>query len=297
MPLTIKTLPKTLSIASLFLSLSSPLAVMAGGYEAPAPMPVAAQDTSSHFYLGLQLGMGLLDGQYKARASATLSDDDVTTTDVVYQRWHNAFGGSSVLVGAVFGVDTVFSNDVYGALEINTTYDSYGRTILSYNAPAETIGEDTFGPFGFRTRLKNSFLYGLTAKLGKDMGGYTPYIVGGVEAGRWRATVHAEGGTAVEDIFPVLFTNPNEDSSNPTQRVRFSKTRAAPTAGVGVRFKIVDNWQGDLQYRYSWFGNIHHRQEFTATGDDVSVTAQVKTRITPNQGKALFSLNYYFDTV
>jgi len=291
MSLTIKTLPKTLAITSLLLSLSSPLAVMAGGYEAPAPMPVVAQDTA-HFYLGLQLGMGLVDGQYRARA--TVEDPD-EGGDLVYQRWHTAFGGSSVLVGAVLGVDTIFSNDVYGALELNATYDSYGRSILAFRGPAT---DDPDSSSDFRIRVKNNFLYGLTAKLGKDMGGYIPYITAGVEAGRWQTSVW-DGGDPVLALFLPVLDNP-VDIDAPTH-VHFSKTRWAPTAGLGVRFKIVDNWQGDLQYRYSWFGNLKHHQAAQYTfgeGDDaITFDAEVKHRITPNQGKAIISLNYYFDTV
>lgn len=159
---------------------------------------------------------------------------------------HTIGGATSFLGGGLVGIDytwcDLFCSSLYTALEANVRYNSYGRDTARHT--------DLLGASNFRVHTTTNLQYGLDLKIGipVDCCGTTPYALIGVEAARFKTKLHNDSTVAVRGIAP---------GSSRT----FSKTRSGPTVGAGVRFRVWECVDADLQYSYTWYG----RHSITAT--------------------------------
>jgi outer membrane immunogenic protein len=84
------------------------------------------------------------------------------------------------------------------------------------------------------TDSRYSWLGDVTAKVGYPVSNLLPYVTGGV---------------AFSDIQHV-FVNHAADIGE-----TLSKTRTGWTAGAGLEYAYTKQWSGDVEYRYTSFGN------------------------------------------
>ncbi|WP_237762271.1 outer membrane protein [Legionella shakespearei] len=175
--------------------------------------------------------------------------------------------GNSFLGGALLGIQKYFYNDVYLALAGNALYNSYDTSIrLSTSA---TTGVTTMD-----VNLSNDFQYGLNVRLGKRFGTATPYLLAGVEAGKWDMTLTNASNVSARGLLANSSTT-------------FGKTRSGFQAGLGTLVSLNDNWNFGIEYAHTWFGTISNN------GSVPSQNYLHEAKI--EQDQALFSLNYLFN--
>lgn len=209
---------------------------------------------AAQVYLGVTGGLGIVDGRYRAHAAVT---DDTHKATV---------GGTSALLGGVIGVEHTFTNNLYSAIELNGLYDSYDQLVrLSTNA---------VGVSNHRVNIKNNFLYGAGVKVGASLNGTIPYIIAGIEGGQWTMNLRNNSAVNVRGIDGFSSTN-------------YNKTLFGPKLGVGVRLPLYKNISADMQYAYTWYGNISKNLV-----DSTAITWNHKVQI--QQHSVLFALNYAF---
>lgn len=177
---------------------------------------------------------------------------------------HVLGGGTSFLGGLVLGVDytwcDVFCTNLYTALEFNARYNSYDKDV-----GRET---NTVGIADFRTNVHSNFQYGLDFKLGipVDCCGTTPYVLVGVEAAQIRTKIHNDTAISFRGV-PAFGS------------LSYHKTRAGVNAGFGVRFRVWECVDADLQYSYTWYGRHNRSVLDTTTG----LVWKHKTRLEENR--------------
>lgn len=212
----------------------------------------SAQD----LYIGGTAGVGALDTTFK------------TSNSITGERFKTHGGGTSFIGGGIIGLEHTFCNSLYTAVEARALYDSFSETIRS--------SHDASGAVNHSVHLKNDFIWGGDVKLGVTLDCcVTPYLLGGVEVGKWKAHVRNNSET------PSFGLAPFSSASR-------SKDRCAAKVGCGVRFPLCDIFAADFQYSYSWFGSFKSHLTDPVTGD----TWHSKTHI--NQHKFMISLNYAF---
>lgn len=181
------------------------------------------------FYIGGTMGIGIPEIRY----SQTVISPDERLGDF------DRGGAVTFLGGAVLGLENtwnnVFSSCLWTAIETKAYYNSFNKVITT-----QFLGTN-YTP-RVKVRVKNNFLYGADFKLGMPIScyGVTPYILLGVQAGKWRTTLSND-----------TFAN---EAGIPGQGViHFGKTHAAPNVGGGIRFQLLNCATADLEYSYSWF--------------------------------------------
>ena len=208
---------------------------------------------AAHFYVGGTAGVGLLNGTYKT--SNTLGQINASTS-----------GGNSLLVGALAGVDNTFENYFYTAFEINALYDAYAKKISN--------NTDVIGGSTQAVTVKNNFLYGASAKFGRDYTNFIPYVLAGVEAGQWTMNLTNAAGRKYHGIAGGSSTD-------------YTNTLWGPKIGIGIRFRLTQNLSADFQYAATWFGSVS-----TTLVDPITGPWNHKTTI--QQESALLALTYSF---
>lgn len=212
-------------------------------------------------YIGGALGIASFDGSYRALDGAT------------GERHYARNGGLSFLGGGQIGVEEWFDNcwsdcgcgylgDFYAALELNFLYNSYSRTIRT--------DTDGTGVLNSGLRLKNDFIFGVDLKWGTRFCSATPYIVTGYTLGVWDFRLLNDSGTTTTGI--------------PSGGDRHQRTKSGFKLGAGVRYDVCECVFWDLQYSYTWFGNLHRNFE----------TNTWRHRIDLNQQRVVFGFNWTF---
>jgi opacity protein-like surface antigen len=217
-----------------------------------ATQTASAQD----IYFGGTVGVGALETSYKS--TSTLTNEK-----------HTLFGGgTSFIGGGILGVEYTFCNNIYTAIEARALYNSTDRS-FEHRRLADGSG--------YSAKIKNNFIYGGDFKLGVTLDCcVTPYVLVGVEAGKWKTTFR--NGTA-EPVFGLA-----ADSS-----ASCSKTLCAPKVGLGVRFPLCDVLAADLQYAYTWYGTSKHH-----FADPLNTNNEWPHKREIDQHKFMVSLNYSF---
>lgn len=206
-------------------------------------------------YVGGAVGVGAYDG--KSSVSSVLTAES-------YEAHH---GGTSFVGGGLLGVEEIFCNGIYTAVELNALYNSYDTNVRNLN----------FGTGPLRAKVNNDFIYGADLKLGMDINCVLPYFVVGVSATRWQARV-------TNDSLVSEFGIAAGDSAS------FSKTRVGPKVGLGVRFAAWDCWDLDFQYSFTWYG----KSSRTITDPTVTTDGTWTHSNRHDQHRFLVSLNMRF---
>jgi opacity protein-like surface antigen len=217
-----------------------------------ATQTASAQD----LYFGGTVGVGALETTF--RSTNTLIDES-----------HTVFGGGTSFVGGgILGVEYTFCNNIYTAIE--------GRAL--YNSSDRSFAHTRFVDGSYGAKIKNNFIYGGDLKVGLTLDCcVTPYLLVGVEAGKWKTSLS-------NDTNGTLF------GLAPNTSVSFSKTRCAPKVGCGVRFPLGDVFAADLQYSFTWYGSSRHSLTDIITPDETVWTHKREI----DQHKFMVSLNYSF---
>lgn len=206
------------------------------------------------FYVGAVGGVSALSGEY--HALNPIIDDRHTATP----------GVTSGIAGGVLGVQVEFCQDIFVGLQANALYNSLSKTIRS--------STDSFAVPSHVVHLKNNFEYGVDARIGMNICNAMPYVLAGIEAGKFKMTLSNDTLVPLRGI--------------PPGGAEVSKTLWGPKVGVGVTFPIACNIYLNLEYSYTWFKNVK-----TTLIDSVTQIAwDHKVRV--NQNMFLVGLNYMF---
>lgn len=233
-------------------------------WAASAVMLLAAQSAfAGDLYVGGSIGLSIPQIRFG-------SDHQITG-----EHHHTIGGETSFLGGGLVGVDhlwcDLFGINLYTALEFNARYNSYDQDIARHT--------DLLGAPNFRANVKSNLQYGLDFKFGipVDCCGTTPYLLIGVEAARFKTKIHNDSAIFVRGIPPF---------SSET----FSKTRSGCNVGAGVRFRIMECVDMDLQYSYTWYGRHKTTCTEPIVGDTTGATWHHKARLDEN--RVLVSLSF-----
>ena len=211
------------------------------------------------FYAGITGGISAFSGHF--RSSAPLPNGSSLAQNA-------SFGGTHGLFGGVLGVQTTVCDDWYVAGQINLLYCSLNRRIGSLTDAAGT-------PNAIAT-LKNRFQYGFDGRIGMTTcSGATPYVLGGVESGKFTLQLENQTGTSNAGI-PA------------NSRLSNHRTLWGPKVGFGVNFPICCEWVANFEYSYTWFGHIQRRL------NDVPTTLNFTHKQNVRQNSVLLGLNYLF---
>lgn len=189
---------------------------------------------------------------------------------------HTVGGATSFLGGGLVGIDytwcDLFCSSLYTALEANVRYNSFDRTIQR--------SSDVTGVSNFRVNTTANLQYGLDLKVGipVDCCGTTPYALIGVEAARFKHKLNNDSAVVVRGIAPY---------SSRT----FSRTRAGLNVGAGVRFRVWECVDADLQYSYTWYGR-HSAVAVDPTVVGAAVGATWNHRARLEENRVLVSLSF-----
>jgi opacity protein-like surface antigen len=232
-----------------------------------ALMLLATQSAfANNLYVGGQVGISVPQVRFGSDLLVPLTGEH-----------HHVFGGgTSFLGGVILGLDRtwcdLFSTPLYTALEFNARYNSYDKDIARFT--------DAVGIANFRANIRSNFQYGLDFKFGipVDCCGTTPYLLVGVEAAQIRTKLHNDTATPFRGI-------PAFGSAS------FHKTRAGCNVGGGVRFRVWECIDMDMQYSYTWYGRHQNTLSTPAIGEIVpAATWRHRTRLEEN--RFLVSLSY-----
>lgn len=226
-----------------------------------------AQTVSAQFdlYVGGVVGVGI--PELRHNSNERLSNE----------RHHIVGGGTNFLGGALLGVENTWcgycGSDFWTALEVNTLYSSYNKTLKR--------DSDLRGENDFEVKVKNNFQYGADLKFGipVDCCGTTiPYLLVGITAGEWKTSITNNTTSTVLGILAGTSTH-------------FSKTHWGPNAGLGVRFKLTDCITADLQYAYTWFTQKSNSTT-VVPGTVTGTTSEWRHKTRLNQNRVLLALNF-----
>lgn len=192
---------------------------------------------------------------------------------------HLRHGSTSFLGGGLVGIENTWRDlgcwDLWTAVEVNLLYNSFDKKISRQRVQSQP--NSVF----FNVKVKNDFLYGADLKIGIPLDCYnvTPYALIGVQAGKWKTTI--SNGPASVSQFGI----------DPNSSVTYGKTRAAPSVGLGVRFRVTDCLTADLSYAYSWF---RPKNKYVTPSRGGTFWTH-RTRVDNN--RVLLSLNFPFYTL
>lgn len=209
------------------------------------------------FFAGGAAGVGMLQGNYTAF--------DPLNADTHYTKLAN----NNFLGGALFGAETVFSNNMYLALVGNALYNSQSSVQFLSKSPATAPVADHI------ISLFNNFQFGANLRIGMQMKNVTPYVLGGIEVGTW------ELGLANRSSHWVTGIAPNSDS-------QYKKTLIGPQAGLGTLIALNSYWGIGMEYAHSWLSHV------ASNVLDNSNRHFWRHKASVAQDQILFSVNYKF---
>lgn len=226
----------------------------------------------------IQLYVGVVGG-----ASAITGDTRGSNETTNIERHHGSFGSTNGLFGGVFGAQMNFyncndpCNDCCGGgfSDLFQGYFVGVQANVLYNGLDTHARRDTRSDgFEYRSRIKNDFQYGFDARLGVNICGVMPYILGGGEAAcfQFRNRTH-QPIVGAEDI---------------DEHFRHSKTLWGPKVGVGVTFPITCSIYANMEYNYVWFGSLRRSHQNSSTQEFWH------NRGNFDQNSFLVGLNYMF---
>ncbi len=208
------------------------------------------------YYVGGAGGVSALSGQYRAL--------NASAGNTHYSR----SGGTHLLIGGVAGAQTTLCDDYYAALQFNALYNNLDKNLRSDTNAA--------GALNNVVSLRNNFQWGLDARFGMEtMCGATPYLLGGFEIGKFNLQLSNPSGVSERGILGGSTLN-------------HKKSLVGGKFGVGVNVPICCQWVANLEYSYTWFGNVQTTLVDSVTG----LTWNHKTEV--RQNSVLLGLNYLF---
>lgn len=209
------------------------------------------------FFIGATGGIGMYDGTYRA-LNAVVNDEHFSQN-----------GGDSFIGGGLVGVDTKWNN-WYIALVGNVLYNSLSETVRS-STNGVGVGNHVVG-------IQNDFQYGGDVRLGTNIWNATPYLLGGVEAGKWDMTLTNNSLVSNRGI-PALSST------------TFSDDLVGPKAGLGVMLAATDTLNVGIEYSHTWFGTINRTLVDSVTG----VSWNHRTKVQQNQAmlSAVYKCNWF----
>lgn len=183
-----------------------------------APEQAVASSNWDGFYAGI----------FGGYAAGTLT----TTDNFVTSPYEEDYSG--YLVGLQAGYNFTLSDNVVGGFSVDIAYNNGATEDPSYVTTLAWSGS-------------------ATARLGLDLGGIVPYLVGGI------AVATAE----ITDAAGVPATD--------------SQTHIGYTVGAGIEVALADSVSANLEYRYTGYGTKIYDLTNVTTGDlaDHSVRAGV----------------------
>ncbi len=211
------------------------------------------------FYVGVVGGVNSLDGEHRAEIVTPALSTEAKST----------FGATSGIIGGVAGVGMEFCDDYFFVIQGNAVYNSLDRVIDKVETLTGSTGVFTEA----EVRVKNNFQWGFDARFGMKICGAMPYILGGFESGEFKRTYETE--TTVAGVETEL-------------KFEHKKRLYGGKAGLGVAFPISCGWIANLEYSYTWFGDI--KEDFT--NPSTGFSGEFKTRL--DQGQFLVGINYLF---
>lgn len=221
-------------------------------------MGPVVEESGYSFFIGGAAGIGMLQGEYRGY--------DPLSADTHYAR----LGNDNFLGGGLLGIQTVFPNQVYLALVANALYNSQDDIQRLSKAPASAPIPNHV------VNIENDFQYGLNVRLGRRLDNVTPYILGGVEAGKWEMSLGNQSALWNRGIAP--FSNRE-----------YSKTKAGGQVGAGALINLTSEWTIGMEYAHTWFNDV----SVNLTDATTLHTWNHKAKI--QQDQVLFSVNYVFN--
>ncbi|CAM2953028.1 outer membrane protein [Legionella worsleiensis] len=231
---------------------------MASAVSFAGTMGPVVQDSGYSFFIGGAAGIGMLQGDYTGY--------NPVNTDTHYA----SLGDNSFIGGGLLGIQTVLANNVYLALVGNVLYNSQDSVQRSSTGPSTNPVRN------HDVTVSNDFQYGGNIRLGMKMGNATPYILGGVEAGKWELGLGNISSTWNRGIAPLSGIN-------------YSKTLTGGQAGAGILVALNNNWNMGMEYAHTWFGDVNVDLIDGVTAFRWNHKADIQ------QDQVLFSLNYIFN--
>lgn len=173
------------------------------------------------FYVGVTGGLGFLSGNFESQALSGETHDHSSS---------QSFG----IVGGVLGMQTYICDDLFFAVQTNFLYNRIND--LKKLDTAE-------GSRNFEVSLKNYFQGGFDARFGLRFCGTTPYVLFGVEAGRFARELNNESAISSRGV---------------PAHGKISRTQClwGPKVGAGITFPIDCHLWLNFEYDYTWVGSI-----------------------------------------
>jgi len=222
---------------------------------------IRAPQRNAQFYVGAAVGVGSLNGHYSGKNITMNPPPDE----------HNAnTGGDSFVGGLVLGVQKIMYDDLYVALQVNGLYDGLNHRMTMVNT-------GVFGERNHIVKTTNSYLYGADIRIGKSYDKIVPYILGGVEAGKWKMTLENDSLAAHRGILPQT-------------KKDYSKNLVGPKAGFGLLVPVIKNVSLNLEYSYTFYN-----EKITKTLVDPITRFAWRHSDKVDQNMVLANLNYNFD--
>jgi opacity protein-like surface antigen len=220
-----------------------------------------------HPYIGISGGISPTVGQYSRWVTTELG-----TVDLGVQETN--IGRTSGLFGGVAGLQTCFCNWLFAAVQFNGYYNTSSFPVYYFTHGTGSSA----GILDTTLEVRNSFQWGFDGRLGFCFcGDISPYVLGGFEAGRWMLTLG----------------NGNDRSSLGIPQRSFPslmRTLYGPKVGAGVTFPLACHLAANLEYAYTWFGNVQ--------ADLLNTTSTSKKlyhhKINIRQNSFVLGVNYLF---
>jgi opacity protein-like surface antigen len=205
-------------------------------------------------YVGITGGIDYLSGDYTALSTDGSGDRHLATA-----------GKTQGLIGGVIGIQKTFCNNIYTAIQGNALYNTANQKIRT---STNTSGVENMG-----ATQRNHFLWGVDFRLGYTVCNVTPYLLGGFESSYWSLGLNNNSGSDNRGI-PA------------NSVINIGKTLWGGKVGGGVAFPITCQLSANIEYSYTWFGNIS--RDLTASNQTWNHSTNVR------QGSFLVGLNYSF---
>lgn len=222
---------------------------------------IRAPQLSSQFYVGAAVGVGSLNGNYVGK--------NISTSPPLDEHKANT-GGDSFVAGLVLGVQKIMYDGLYVALQVNGLYDGL-------NHRTSFVDTGVLGQRNHVVETTNNYLYGADIRIGKSYAKIVPYILAGVEAGKWKMTLENESLVSHRGILPLT-------------KKDYSKNLVGPKAGFGLLVPVIKNVSLNLEYSYTFYND-----NISKTLIDPITGFAWKHSNNVDQNMVLANLNYNFD--
>jgi outer membrane immunogenic protein len=204
------------------------------------PLPVAAPSWTG-WYVGLNGGgaWGTTDPTV-----TNLGPDSffaVANVPPVLAAGSQSFNSSGGVVGGQFGYLAQTGRAVWG---LEAGFD-WMNLRGSRSTPFAAYATNAFG-YTWNESSKSDFLFTLTGRVGPDLGGWYPYITGGLAVASIKYSA-----TYTDTFYPA---NNAATASGGTNA--FNQTRAGYAVGGGAEWRVAPHWLVRGEYLFMDFGSI-----------------------------------------